>query len=194
MKKIIFWGDGILAGPYGFAELLLNHIFLHHPRAEVSTSIYGGEAETWQDAARNAPFHVIGKAPDLVLLGFGYSDLAAGRKAGELESVARGAVTLMVQKTRCRVSLLPLIASFFAEEAMREECRALNRQLRSLAGPRVDYVDLETRVEYFLAEHQMGAGEKHALHMDAGRLTPLGRLFLAHHAFHLISWPVGAEA
>jgi hypothetical protein len=194
VKKIIFWGDGVLAGPYGFAELLLNHIFLHHPRAEVSTSIYGGEAETWQDAARNAPFHVIGKAPDLVLLGFGYSDLAAGRKAGEIESVARGAVALMVQKTQCRVSLLPLIASFFAGEDMREECRAFNRHLRSLAGPRVDYVDLETRVEHFLAEHQMGAGEKHALHMEADRLTPLGRLFLAHHAFHLISWPVGAEA
>jgi hypothetical protein len=66
--------------------------------------------------------------------------------------------------------------------------------LRGLSGPRVDFVDLEGRVERFLAEHKQGTGEKRSLHLDSGNLTPLGRLFLAHHAFHLISWPVGAEA
>jgi hypothetical protein len=194
VKKIIFWGDGILAGPSGFAELLLNHIFLHHPRAEVGTSLYGGEAETWQDAAKNTPFHVIGKAPDLTVLGFGYSDLAAGRNPVDIAAIAQGTITLMVQKTQGRVCLLSVVSSFFAEEEERERCHALNRRLRDLAGPRVDFIDLEGRVERFLAEHKQGAGEKRSLHLDASRLTPLGRLFLAHHAYHLIAWPVGAEA
>lgn len=192
MKKIIFWGDGILAGPHGFSELLLNHIFLHHPRADVATYQYIDE--TWQEAARNTPLHVIGKAPDLVVLGFGYSDLAAGRDPEEIAQTAKAAVTLMLQKTQSRVCLLSVVSSFFPEDAERERCHALNQALRASAGPRVDFVDLEGRVERFLAEHKLGAGEKRSLHLDSSRLTPLGRLFLAHHAFHLIAWPVGSEA
>jgi hypothetical protein len=193
VKKIIFWGDGILAGPSGFAELLLNHIFLHHPRANVGTSLYGGEAETWREAARNTPFHVIGKAPDLAVLGFGYADLAEGRTLDEITASAQAMLTLILQKTQSSVCLLSLISSFFSEED-REKCHALNGRMRELAGPRVEFVDLEGRVERFLAEHKQGSGEKRSLHLDTNRLTPLGRLFLAHHAFHLISWPVGAEA
>lgn len=194
MKKIIFWGDGILAGPSGFAELLLNHIFLHHPRANVATSLYGGESETWQAAAKNTPFHVIGKSPDLAVLGFGYADLSEGRTPEEIAPIAQGMITLILQKTQCRISLLSVVSSFFPEPADREKCHVLNRRLRELAGPRVDFVDLEGRAERFLLEHKQGAGEKRSLHLDSSRLTPLGRLFLAHHAFHLISWPVGAEA
>jgi hypothetical protein len=194
VKKIIFWGDGILAGSNGFAELLLNHIFLHHPRADVATSQYGDESETWQDVAKGTPLHVIGKALDLVVLGFGYSDLSAGRDPEEIAQTARAAVTLMLQKTQSKVCLLATISSFFAEETERERCQALNRELRGLSGPRVDFVDLEGRVERFLAEHKQGSGEKRSLHLDSSRLTPLGRLFLAHHAFHLIAWPVGSEA
>lgn len=193
MKKIIFWGDGILAGPSGFAELLLNHIFLHHPRANVGTSLYGGEAETWREAAKNTPFHVIGKAPDLAVLGFGYADLTEGLTPEEITASAQAMLTLILQKTQCSVCLLSLVSSFFSEED-REKCHGLNRRLRELAGPRVEFVDLEGRVERFLAEHKQGSGEKRSLHLDTNRLTPLGRLFLAHHAFHLISWPVGAEA
>ena len=193
VKKIIFWGDGILAGPSGFAELLLNHIFLHHPRANVGTSVYGGESETWREAAKNTPFHIIGKAPDLAVLGFGYADLAEGLTADEVAAIAQGMLTLILQKTQCRVCLLSLVSSFFSEDD-RGKCHALNMRLREMAGPRVEFVDLEGRVERFLAEHKQGAGEKRSLHLDIKRLTPLGRLFLAHHAFHLISWPVGAEA
>ena len=193
MKKIIFWGDGILSGPSGFAELLANHLFLHHPRADVSTSLYGGETEGWQDAVQKTPLHVIGKAPDLVVLGFGYSDLAAGRTPEEIALMAQGVITLMLAKTQSRICLLALVSSFFAGDSDRERCLALNRQLRELVGPRVDLVDVETRVERFLAEHKQGAGEKRALHLDRNRLTPLGRLFLAHHAYHLIAWPDSAE-
>lgn len=193
VKKIIFWGDGILAGPSGFAELLLNHIFLHHPRADVKPFTYGGELEGWQDAAKNTPFHVIGKAPDLVVFGFGYTDLAAGRAPEEIAQVAQGVLTLVQQKTESRVCLLSVVSSFFAEGPDRDRSRDLNRRLKDLAGPRVDFVDLEGRVERFLAEHKQGAGEKRSLHLDLNRLTPLGRLFLAHHAFHLISWPVNVD-
>jgi hypothetical protein len=61
--------------------------------------------------------------------------------------------------------------------------------MRDLSGPRVNLVDLEGRVEWFYGEHRQGPGEKHSLHLDRNRLTPLGRLFMAHHAFHLIGWP-----
>lgn len=189
MKKIIFWGDGILAGPSGFAELLSNHIFLHHPRADVFTSLYGGEQAGWNDAARETPLHVIGKAPDLVILGFGYTDLAAGRSADDIALAAQGVVNLMLQKTQSRICLLSMVSSFFAEEADREACRALNRRYAMDADARVSLVDLDSKVEWFFREHRQGPGEKHSLHLDRNRLTPLGRLFLAHHAFRLISWP-----
>jgi hypothetical protein len=190
MKKIIFWGDGILAGPSGFAELLSNHIFLHHPKADVSTSFYGGETAAWHDAVKETPLHVIGKAPDLVILGFGYTDLTAGKSPEEIAQAAHGVVTLMLQKSQARVCLLSVVSSFFSEEADRKRCQTLNRHLRDLqGGPRVQMVDLEGRVEWFLGEHMQGPGEKHSLHLDRNRLTPLGRLFMAHHAFHLISWP-----
>ena len=189
MKKIIFWGDGILSGPSGFAELLLNHIFLHHPRADVKPFTYGGETEGWGDAVKNTPLHVIGKAPDLVVFGFGYTDLAAGRTPEDIAQQAQGVVTLVLQKTESRICLLSLVSSFFPDGPEREQAQALNRRLRDLSGAKVDFVDLEGRVERFLAEHKQGAGEKRSLHLDRNRLTPLGRLFLAHHAFHLISWP-----
>jgi hypothetical protein len=191
MKKIIFWGDGILAGPSGFQELLSKHIFLHHPRADVKSYPYGGETASWQDAVRETPLHVIGKAPDLVVLGFGYTDLAAGRTSVEIVQQASGVITLMLQKTQARICLLSTVSSFLDEESERERCGLLNSHMRDLTGPRVSWVDLEGRVEWFHNEHRQGPGEKHSLHLDRNRLTPLGRLFMAHHAFHLIEWPDG---
>ncbi|GEM_PF-1462587 len=189
MKKIIFWGDGLLAGPSGYADLLAHHLFLHHPQADVSTFIYGSDLATWQDAVRETPLHVIGKAPDLVILGFGGADLTAGKSPEEIVPSAQAVLNLILHKTQSRVCLLSLVSSFFPEGAGREACHAVNRKLRELASDRVSWVDLETRVERFLNQHRQGPGEKHALHLDSARLTPLGKLFLAHHAFHLISWP-----
>jgi hypothetical protein len=193
MKKIIFWGDGILAGPSGFAELLSNHIFLHHPRADVKVYPYGGETESWPDVVRDTPLHVIGKAPDLVILGFGYSDLAAGRSNADIVQMASGVITLILQKTQARICLLSTVSSFMDEESERDRCRVLNRTMRGLTDDsRVRWVDLESRVDWFHSEHLQAPGdEKHSLHLIRNRLTPLGRLYLAHHAFHLIHWPDG---
>jgi hypothetical protein len=189
MKKIIFWGDGILSGNGGFGELLANHLFLHHPRADVSTSFYGGETANWRDAVVQTPLHVIGKAPDLVVLGFGYTDLAAEGVPEEIAHAAQSVINMMLQKSHARICLLSVVSSFFSEAAERVRCHALNSRLRDLAGPRVQAVDLEGRVEWFFGEHMQAPGEKHSLHLDSNRLTPLGRLFLAHHAFQLIPWP-----
>lgn len=189
MKKIIFWGDGILSGNDGYGELLSNHLFLHHPRADVSTSFYGGETATWPDAVAQTPLHVIGKAPDLVVLGFGYTDLAAGGSPEDIAQSAQSVINMMLQKTHARICLLSVVSSFFSGDGERERCHALNQRLKDLTGPRVQTVDLEGRVEWFFGEHMQGPGEKHSLHFDTNRLTPLGRLFLAHHAFHLITWP-----
>ena len=193
MKRIIFWGDGILAGPSGFAELLSNHILVHHPRADVKTYLYGVEATLWQDVAKETPLHVIGKAPELVVLGLGYADLAAGRSPEEIAQAASGVITLMLQKTQARICLLSTVSGFLVGDA-REICQSLNRRMRELSesvGARVDWIDLESPVAWFFNEHSQGAGEKHSLHLDASRLTALGRLFMAHHAFHLIPWPQG---
>jgi hypothetical protein len=189
VKKIILWGDGILSGPSGFGELLLNHIFLHHPRADVAVSTYGGEHAGLQDALRETPFHVIGKAPDLVVLGFGYADLAAGKEPEEIARLLGSAVSLVEQKTSARICLLSLVSSFFSEEEDRAKCHAVNLLLRSLPTARALVLDLETPVEAFLAEHKRSPGEKRALHLDNSRLTLLGRLFLAHHCYALIPWP-----
>jgi hypothetical protein len=189
VKKIIFWGDGLLAGPTGYAELLAHHIFLHHPQADVSTSFYGDEHATWQDAFSLTPLHVIGKAPDLVVFGFGGTDLSAGKSPEEIRDLAQSALTLILHKTQSRVCLISMISSFFPQGAGREDCHAVNLKLRELATDRVSWVDLESKVEGFLDLHRQGPGEKHALHLDNARLTPLGRLFLAHHAFDLIAWP-----
>lgn len=190
MKKIIFWGDGLLVGTTGYAELLAHHIFLHHPQANVSTSIiHGATPATWRDVLRDAPLHVIGKAPDLVILGLGGADLSLEKSPEEIAHHAQAALNLMLQKTQCKVVLLSVVSSFFAEDAQREACHSLNHRLRELAVDRITWVDLESQVEIFLNQHRQGLGEKHSLHLDPARLTPFGRLFLAHHAFELISWP-----
>ncbi len=100
---------------------------------------------------------------------------------------------MILHKTQARISLLSVISSFSPEGVAREAGRDLNTQLKELAGERIKWIDLDTRVEAFLEEHRKGPGEKHALHLDLIRLTPLGRLFLAHHAFQQIDWPVWGD-
>lgn len=198
VKKIIFWGDGILSGPSGYGELLENHVFLHHPRAAVSMSIQGRDGSTLAEALREAPLHAIGKDPDLLYLGFGHSDIAAGRTQGEIGRAFQDLIGLVLQKTRTRICLSGLIPGFFSEDEERLRCHAVNRTLLSLGGSpggpvgpgsRVAFLDLESKVEDFLREHRESPGDQRALHLDPSRLTPLGQLFLAHQAYSLAPWP-----
>ena len=189
MKKIIYWGDGILSGPAGYAELLIDYVFLNHPRADVANSIYGGERATLQAAMRETPLHAIGRALDLIILGFGYTDLSASKPPGEIAQMVQSVTNLMLQKTQAHVCLPNLASSFFAEDREKAACSAVNGMLAGQASSRVTVLDLESRVEDFLEAHRQGPGEKRSLHLDSHRLTLLGRLFLAHHAFGLIPWP-----
>lgn len=189
LKKVILWGDGIVSGAAGFGELLLNHIFLHHPRADVAVSIHGPDQITLSEVLRDIPLHVIGKAPDLAVFGFGYADLAAGREPEEIARLLGASVALVSQKTNARICLISLVPSFFSEEAEREKCRTVNRLVRELASERVRVLDLVSPVENFLEEHKRSPGEKRALHLDHARLTRLGQLFLAHHCYRLVPWP-----
>jgi len=195
VKKIIFWGDPLLTGPAGYAELLGNHVFLHYPRADLSLAAIpaapaSGDAgvSTLSDALREAPLHAIGKDPDLLYLGFGDADLAAGRAPGEAARLLQDLVTLVLQKTHARIALTRVVPAFFPE-SLRDACQAFNRRLDSLAAPRVSILDLDGRVEAFLREHRESPGDQRALHVDTTRLTPLGQLLLAHHAFALTPWP-----
>ena len=190
MKKIIFWGDGLLAGLHGYGELLENHVFLHHPRADVSMSVLGRDGATLADALREAPLHAIGKDPDLLYLAFGHSDLAAGREPEEVLRGFQDLTALLLQKSHARLCVAGLVPAFFPEGSLRERCRTVNRGLRdAAAATRVSVIDLEAKVESFLREHRESPGDQRALHLDSGRLTPLGQLHLAHHAYRLVSWP-----
>lgn len=189
MKKIIFWGDGILTGSAGYAGLLENHVFLHHPRAAVTLSIQGKEGSTLSEALREAPLHAIGKDPDLLYLGFGHSDVAAGRSPYEIGQTFQDLVSLILQKSRARLAISFLIPSFFSEDEERDRCHSVNRFLGSLADSRVSLLDLDAKVEDFLREHRESPGDQRALHLSSSRLTPLGQLHLAHHAYGLVPWP-----
>lgn len=189
MKKIIFWGDGILSGSAGYAGLLENHVFLHHPRAAVTMSIQGKEGSTLSEALREAPLHAIGKDPDLLYLGFGHSDISAGRSPDEIGQTLEDLVGLILQKTRARIAIPYLISSFFSDDEERDRCHFVNRILKGLAGSRVSVLDLDAKVEAFLREHRESPGDQRALHLNSSRLTPLGQLHLAHHAYALTPWP-----
>jgi hypothetical protein len=195
VKKIIFWGDGILSGPSGYAELLGNHVFLHHPRADLSLPVLpvatstSGDGATLADALREAPLHAIGKDPDLLYLGFGYADLRAGRPAEEILRLHRELAALVTLKSRARLALPLLVSAFFSGEEERSRARIVNQGIRSMASQRVFVVDLDHVVENFLSAHRESPGDQRALHLDCNRLTPLGQLLLAHHAFRLAPWP-----
>ena len=179
----------MLAGPAGFGELLISHIFLHHPRAGVEAFIYGGENASLTQALPETPLHVIGKAPDLVVFGFGYTDLAFGKDSTEVASLLEQTLSLIILKTAARICIPFLVPGFFPGEPERVKCGDINRTVRGMASQRVVPLDLESAAQAFVDEHIHGSGEKHALHLDYARLTPLGRLFLAHHAYRLIPWP-----
>lgn len=194
MKKIIFWGDGILTGPTGYAELLGNHVFLHHPRADLSIAAIPatpapGDGATLAEALREAPLHAIGKDPDLLYLGFGYADLQAGRAPEETARVLRDLITVVLHKTHARIALPQVVSAFFPEGEARGNCQAFNHAQQALAGPRVAVLNLDSRVEDFLGAHRESPGDQRALHLDSARLAPLGQLLLAHLAYALTPWP-----
>lgn len=200
MKKIIFWGDGILSGPSGYAELLGNHVFLYHPQADLSLPVLAASANPTIDGAfppsggslaealREAPLHAIGKDPDLLYLGFGYADLDAGHSPVDIIRLYRELVALITQKSRTRLALPLLITAFFSGED-RLRAQTVNQGLLSMASPRLTLLDLDRVVEDFLIAHRESPGDQRALHFDTARLTPLGQLLLAHHAYRLAPWP-----
>ena len=188
MKKIIFWGDGVLAGPSGYAEILSDLIFLNHPGAQVITFAYGGE-NPLQSAQSEAPLHVIGKAPDLVVLGFGHNDLLAGATPEDIGKTLLSLVELLLQKTHADICLSNLISSFFPEAAEKQKCAYFNKILQDIDKERVKTLDLEQEMMRFLKVYQRGGGEKRSLHQGNGKLTLFGRLFLAQSAYAMIPWP-----
>lgn len=193
MKKIIFWGDAMLTGPAGYAELLGDHVFLHHPRAELSLSVVpatvGSDGSTLADALREAPLHAIGRDPDLLYLGFGPADLKAGKASEEILRKLRDLADLVLHKTHAHLVLPLLSSNFFLDEEDRVRAQAVNAGLAAMAGTRVAIVDLESPVEAFLQAHLESEGDQRALHQDSSRLTSLGQLLLAHHAYALVPWP-----
>lgn len=183
----------MLTGPAGYAELLGDHLYLHHPRAELSLSVVpasaGGDGSTLAEAFREAPLHAIGRDPDLLYLGFGPADLKAGKPPEDILRSLRDLAALVLQKTHTHLVVPLLVSCFFPDNEDRARVRAVNAGLADMAGSKVAVVDLESKVEGFLRAHLESEGDQRALHLDTGRLTPLGQLLLAHHAYALVPWP-----
>ncbi len=190
MNKIILFGDGILAGPHGFGELLLDFLFVHHPRAPVSTALYGDKGTDYARVLREAPFHIIGKTPQLVVLALGQADVLSDKPVPAILEEVRHIVSLVETKTTARLYLGNVCSAFFAGEEHWGKAEQLNRGLAELSIARGGLLDLESCAKDFLEEHSAGSGEKHSLHANNHSLTSLGRLLLARFAYRNIDWPL----
>lgn len=189
MKRIIFWGDGLLCGKEGYGELLGDHIFLHHPRTDINLALHGTPGIELKEAMREAPFHIIGKDPDLLFLAFGHSDIALRLRSNYVLKIITEVANLVLQKTRAHICIPTLMSSFFYQGDFRDRCDEVNGEILKMGMQRVTIMDLNKKVQEFLEEHRQSQGDIKALHIDSERLTSLGQLFLSHHAYLQMPWP-----
>ncbi len=190
MNKIILFGDGILAGPQGFGEVLLDFLFLHHPRAPVSSSIYGDKDTDYARVLRECPLHIIGKTPQLVVLALGKADIHSSKPVPAILEEIRHIISMVETKTKARLYIANVCSPLFAGEDAWGKAEQLNRGLAEVAISRGGFIDLHGCAETFLDEHRQGPGEKHSLHSQDHALTSLGRLVLADFAYRAIHWPL----
>jgi hypothetical protein len=185
MKNLVFYGDGLLCPPDGYGEAIIELLVTNRPRA-VFKSFHSGEENLSLEAALRGAPALIGKAPDLVVLGLGTVDvLHAVSTAESLERLA-ALIQLLVLKTQARVAVATVCGAFLPLEA-RPAAHEFNRGLAQLAENRVEIIDLDSAVAAFLEDHRQGAGEKRSLHAHALKLTSTGRVFLSNTAYRLLS-------
>lgn len=184
MKKITLLGDGVLSGPTGFGDTLINLLIARRPDLPLQSFQFGQDGSTLASMLRDAPFHIIGKAPDVVVLGGGYSDLAAGTDPLAAVKVLEDLTALLLSKTAAVLCIANLAEAFLSgREGLPDAAGTFNRALSRMPAMRVKVLDLDARARSFLERHREGPGEKRALHNDWNRLTGLGRLLLAEAAY-----------
>ncbi len=186
MKKIIFWGDEVFTGSHGFAEILIDYIFLSHPLNQIQTYSYGGEGATWQQVLAQTPLHVISKSPDQILLCLGYNEIQSGKNVEYISIEVHNLLHLILEKTKAEIFVGNLCVDLFAEDKQ-EQAKQFNQILANINLPRLRLVDLDIPFKNYLQKHRESTGEKRSLHTQWNKLTTLGKLLLAQHFFqHLL--------
>lgn len=185
--NLVFYGDGLLCPPEGYGEAVVELLVTRRPSA-VFKSFHSGEEQLALEAALRGAPALIGKAPDLVVVGLGATDILQGADPdGSCEHLG-ALVNLLLLKTQARVALATVCASFLASEE-RPAAARFNAGLRGLAasaGDRVVILDVDTAVARFLDAHRRGSGEKRSLHAQPLRLTSTGRVFLSNTVYDLL--------
>lgn len=181
MTNIVLYGDGLICPPHGYGETFADLLALRCPSAAVQTFQTGGEALDLDAGLKGAAFHVIGKAPDLVFLNFGHSDLVKKNPVEKMAASMALLLQLLIAKTQANIVFASCFPTFLSEE-FRENGEAYNSALKPLTSDRAIFLDLNTPILDFLAKHHQNSGEIRALHQNPLRLTSMGRILLAHAA------------
>ena len=181
MTNIVLYGDGLICPPQGFGESFADLLTLRCPSAAIQIFQTGGETLDLEAGLKGAAFQVIGKAPDLVFLSFGHSDLLKKTPAEKMAELMSDLLRLLIAKTRANIVFSTCFPNFLSEE-LRENGRAYNTALQPLTSERAIFLDLNSPILDFLVKHHQNSGEKRALHQNPQRLTSMGRILLAHTA------------
>lgn len=189
LKNLVFFGDGLLCPPEGYGEAVVELLITRHPDAAFKSFHLGDERLTAEAAQALAPA-LIGKAPDLTVIGLGAVDMdEGGAPEASLEKLA-ALVQLLLSKTKTRVAVTTVCAAFLPPTA-RAAAAEFNAGVRMLpgtfaGGERVSVLDLDAAVDGFLDAHRRGSGEKRSLHASAVRPTSMGRVFLSNTVYALL--------
>jgi len=189
-KRLVLYGDGLICPPDGFGEIFLDHLLMMAPGASWQSSIQGSETLSLKQALSEISLHVIGKAPQQLLLAFGAGEIAMGQAPENLAKYLEEMLHLVTTKTQSQVALLSLPEAFFPVGETRQSAVKYNRILASLAKPGIYHLSINPAIESFLAQHRESLGEKKSLHFAPNRLTTLGKLFLAQTVAKAWPWPL----
>ncbi len=180
MKNLLLFGDGVLFGPDGFGDYLIAQFFLAQPAAVYTFNCHGRDELCWDEALEMAPFHILGRAPQGIVLGLGHSDIHLLRPMDQVFCDLSALLDLIVGKSQATIYLCQVCPSLFAgDEEKLERVSAYNSRLVEKQNSRIKLMRFSDAVEDFLSQHRKGRGEKHSIHSQWNRLTILGRILFA---------------
>ncbi|MFC1585090.1 SGNH/GDSL hydrolase family protein [Fibrobacterota bacterium] len=195
MKKLIFIGDDLSLGKNGYGELVRSHLLLLEPGSENEVIFFSDNEMTYEKAFSQLPLHVIGKAPEVVVLALGHHDLVIRGSLEDMVNPLTETINLILDKTQASVLVVNLCSPFFVgNEQVYARCKDFNRVCAEISNNnRVCQVDIDTPAEEFLSEHRLSKGEKMSLHAEGPRLTILGALLISRTVAEKISMTFSPE-
>jgi hypothetical protein len=181
LHKLIFIGDTLFQGQSGYQELLISQLVLFDPRSALDVLTFPGPGAAFHEILKQAPMHIIGKSPDLVLIAAGYSDVMGESALLEIKERLDSVFNLLKDKTNAEILSVNLCTAFFKGDPIRlARCEFINAILGCYQGfSRYRLVDADAQAAKFLEAHHSSTGMKVALHKEGPVLTGLGALLLA---------------